>query len=433
MNSLLSVFRKRKESIVTTSQPLSVTMQLERGQMTRQAALIGLSEEDLQVMKRMKPIIAPQVPEMVDKFYAKLLEVPLLETIIFQHSSPERLKGKLSHHLSGMLDGKIDDVFIQQRKTIAQVHYEIGLDPQWYIGAFQLLQDAMMNCIQEKVENPQEAYRLMQAITKMFNFEQQLVLEEYHKNYQAGIMDENAKVRNEVKERIGATSGDLVIISEETQASMEELIASSNEVAATVQRTEEQSVVTQGLARDGYAQIESLHEKITQIEKSASNMQHIMKQLDGSSKEIQEVITIVRTIADQTNLLSLNSSIEAARAGAYGKGFAVVANEIRKLADETQQSIGQITELIQRNGGYIGQALNTLANMQERIIEGNEDSAETKMTFEGIVEAMDANIQYVTAAVNELQVLVEGIGQMGKATEQIADSADALNETTQSF
>ncbi|WP_442852905.1 methyl-accepting chemotaxis protein [Bacillus sp. OxB-1] len=273
----------------------------------------------------------------------------------------------------------------------------------------------------------------MQALTKIFNFEQQLVLEEYHKSYLRGIADENAKVRTEVKERIGATSGDLVTISEETQASMEELIASSNEVAATVQQTKEQSTVTQELAREGYTQMESLHEKMMQIKKSASDMQRIMGQLDLSSKEIQNVITIVRTIADQTNLLSLNSGIEAARAGAYGKGFAVVAEEIRKLADETKQSIGQITDLIQRNGGYIGNALETLAEMQERIVEGSEDSEGTKTTFESIVAAMDANIRCITSAVSELQALVAGIGQMGRATEQIADSADALNETTHSF
>ncbi|MFS0575477.1 globin-coupled sensor protein [Sporosarcina sp. 179-K 3D1 HS] len=433
MNSLISIFRKRNEGLVEASKLQPVTMQLEDGQMTRQAMLIGLSEEDLRVMKQMKPIIAPQLEDLVDKFYAKLLKVPLLKTIIFRHSSPERLKGKLSLHLSEMLDGNIDDAFIQQRMTIARVHYEIDLDPHWYIGAFQLLQDAILSCVLEKVDNPQDVYRFMGAVTKMFNFEQQLVLEEYHKSYQRGIKEENAKVRDEVKERIGATSGDLVTISEETQASMEELIASSNEVAATVQRTEEQSVITQGLARDGYAQMESLHEKMMQIEKSANEMRRIMGQLDGSSKEIQKVISIVRTIADQTNLLSLNSSIEAARAGAYGKGFAVVADEIRKLADETKRSIGQITELIQRNSGQIGQAVDTLAEMRERIAEGSDDSAGTKTAFEEIVFAMDTNIRYVTSAVSELQALVEGIGQMGRATEQIANSADTLNETTQSF
>lgn len=97
VNSLLSVFRKRKEGFLETGKPLVVTMQLEAGQMTKQAKLIGLSEEDLQVLRRMKPIIASHLPDMVDKFYRKLLEVPLLESIIFRHSSPERLIGKLIH------------------------------------------------------------------------------------------------------------------------------------------------------------------------------------------------------------------------------------------------------------------------------------------------------------------------------------------------
>ena len=156
------------------------------------------------------------------------------------------------------------------------------------------------------------------------------------------------------------------------------------------------------------------------------------------SKQIGQIVDVIKGIADQTNLLALNAAIEAARAGEQGRGFAVVAEEVRKLAEQSSMSATQIATLIGNIQRETERAVEVMEKGKEEVVSGVEAVNLARNSFRTIVEEVNSvvdQIQLVTAASQQMALgttqAVKSVESIGVIAEQTAASAEEVSAASE--
>ena len=216
---------------------------------------------------------------------------------------------------------------------------------------------------------------------------------------------------------------------------IDELASAMHEMATTIHGVAENAIKTAKASEQADQQAKSgalvATEAIGGIDGLLNEIHDTAKviaQLDDDSEKIGTVLTVIKTIAEQTNLLALNAAIEAARAGEQGRGFAVVADEVRTLATRTQASTAEIRQMIENLQHGVGQAVNAMSRAKDRAqhsVEQVENAAESLAEIAGEVAAiMHMNTEIATTAEQQSQVAQD----MNKSIHVIRDeSEETLN------
>lgn len=369
--------------------------------------MIGLDEEDLAILRVLVPLLRKQVPTVLEMFYVNLEKEPTLIELINKHSSIQKLNQTLQRHVSEMFDGVIDQQFINKRRHIAVIHARIELQPKWYLAAFQDILNSFFHFIKKMDYAESDKLEAMHSVSKILNFEQQLVLEIYEEENNRktelmteiressvtlhtiiNCMDRDISGMTEVLERLRSLSGENTILTDEIS------------VAATNER---QSLLeTEGQSKD--------------IQLNMKNVQTRIEELNESTDKISSVAEIVTQIANQTNLLALNASIEAARAGEHGKGFAVVAVEVAKLAANTKSSLLEIDDILKET------------ELTTRVITSEVDVLQ-KMVENECEQIVVSGISFETI-VKSVEHLKERNGELNKDIKQLSINIQSINESS---
>ncbi len=213
---------------------------------------------------------------------------------------------------------------------------------------------------------------------------------------------------------------------EESSAAVEQMSATVAQVKANAGVVATTSVQAAETAEQGAAQISSAVKQIANIEKTVADSAEIVQTLGNRSKEIGQIVDTISNIAGQTNLLALNAAIESARAGEAGRGFAVVAEEVRKLAEQSQDASKQIGELIGAIQADTDRAVAAMLQGTREVKVGSEVVNSAGQAFGQILTA----VNQVSSQAREMS---QAIVQMAAGSERIVGAMkeiDAASKAT---
>ena len=248
-----------------------------------------------------------------------------------------------------------------------------------------------------------------------------------------GQVSEQAHRSEQAMERQRHETDQVATAINEMSSAAQEVARSAQGASVAAQKTDEEGQMAKRVV-DG--SIQQIHALVSDIRSSGSSLDSLQQDVTS----IVSVLGVIRSIADQTNLLALNAAIEAARAGEAGRGFAVVADEVRALASRTQQSTQEIQGMIDRLQQGTDEAVQAMRRSSEAGVGTSEQANQAGESLDAMAQLIGTinsmNAQIASAAEEQTAVAEEinrSVHQIAVAVDNVADETQQSAQTTRSL
>lgn len=422
--------------------PLNEPFIIDEQEINNRRALLQIAPQDEAVLAGLRAFSQERLPQLVDEIVRHFTGFPEAARVLVDDSSVEALRKAQHAYFAALTSGVYDREFAMNRLSADRAGTSnAGLGPQFYLGAYSLYLRGLIHDVMDRYRSePQKLSDAIEAIVKVLFLDVSFALDAYVSSGQAqeeqlkrSFIQQLTNAAEQLNQAslniLMATSSQSTSASEQA-AAINQITSTINEVKQTSQQALEKAQNVIGVAersveasKVGGRAVEQSIEGMHQIKEQVESIAEKILNLSEQTQMIGEIIATVNDIAEQSKLLALNASIEAAKAGEHGKGFAVVSMEIRNLAEQSKQATIQVRKIL----GEIQKATNSA------VIVTEEGSKRVEIGVE-LANSAGVNIHQLTEAIEESARMAKQIAASAKqqsiGMEQVSIAMANINKAS---
>ncbi|WP_074952620.1 methyl-accepting chemotaxis protein [Alicyclobacillus macrosporangiidus] len=416
-------------------EPISPTDVPVRDEMAEKLMYLQIFLRDLGLRHEIAAMIAPYLEQIAKRHYDVLELYPHLQQIIDGHSRRDRLEKTFVRYFRDLfLTDLTTAEFYEWRKKIGKRHSRIRVTSEWYAGSYvRLFEFLIPVAVQTYRRNPRKLADLLLASIRMALLDMQLILEAYEEATQFRETEKVSEVLEAViaMDAIAPAKACAFTVSEEAEsiaAATQQLSASVQDMAQSSIQLAEYAHRVLEEANEGGHMAQTAMEGILRLNDSFGYLQTKFGALEEAASRISGMSDVIRRVADQTHLLSLNAAIEAAHAGEHGRGFRVVASEVRSLATQTKEQVAEMEKVVKHVQTAFREMAEGIAKTAQEIRQHVETAQTASGALQSVIEHMHRMNDFTASVAANTQQQAAATEDIARRTANVLENTMAIRE-----